>query len=171
MSLSSSSNQADFFAAGSKVCATVEDTWELAAQFGAVLQAGDLVILDGPLGAGKTTFTQGLARGLGVAGRVKSPTFTIARPHKSLGDGPDLIHVDAYRLLGEDPAAAADPLGALDSLDFDYENAVVVAEWGKGLFDIPAARRWLISFDRQTLNAADPESEARIISWAYYPAT
>ncbi|MFV0633592.1 tRNA (adenosine(37)-N6)-threonylcarbamoyltransferase complex ATPase subunit type 1 TsaE [Demequina sp.] len=87
------------------------------------LRPGDLVILTGDLGAGKTTFTQGLGSALGIRGEVASPTFIIARTHPSLGDGPDLVHVDAYRLSS---------LAELDDLDLDtsLEDAVTVVEWG-----------------------------------------
>ncbi|WP_243058801.1 tRNA (adenosine(37)-N6)-threonylcarbamoyltransferase complex ATPase subunit type 1 TsaE [Nocardioides sp. SR21] len=90
------------------------------------LAAGDLLVLSGELGAGKTTFTQGLGAGLGVRGDVTSPTFVIARVHPSLVDGPDLVHVDAYRLGG---------LDELDDLDLDtsFDEAVTVVEWGEGL--------------------------------------
>src|SRR5262249_19794974 len=78
---------------------TVEDTREFGAQLGAVLRAGDLVVLSGPLGAGKTTLVQGIGAGMGVAGRIASPTFVLARVHPAqLPGGPALIHVDAYRL-------------------------------------------------------------------------
>jgi tRNA threonylcarbamoyladenosine biosynthesis protein TsaE len=90
------------------------------------LAAGDLIVLSGELGAGKTTFTQGLGAGLGVRGDVTSPTFVIARVHPSLIDGPVLVHVDAYRLGG---------LDELDDLDLDtsLDEAVTVVEWGEGL--------------------------------------
>lgn len=90
------------------------------------LAAGDLLVLSGELGAGKTTFTQGLGAGLGVRGDITSPTFVIARVHPSLVDGPDLVHVDAYRLGG---------LDELDDLDLDasLDDAVTVVEWGEGL--------------------------------------
>jgi tRNA threonylcarbamoyladenosine biosynthesis protein TsaE len=90
------------------------------------LAAGDLIVLSGELGAGKTTFTQGLGAGLGVRGDVTSPTFVIARVHPSLVGGPDLVHVDAYRLGG---------LDELDDLDLDtsLDDAVTVVEWGEGL--------------------------------------
>jgi tRNA threonylcarbamoyladenosine biosynthesis protein TsaE len=90
------------------------------------LTAGDLIVLSGELGAGKTTFTQGLGAGLGVRGDVTSPTFVIARVHPSLVGGPDLVHVDAYRLGG---------LDELDDLDLDtsLDDAVTVVEWGEGL--------------------------------------
>lgn len=88
-----------------------------------LLRAGDLLILTGDLGAGKTTFTQGLGTALGVRGEVASPTFVIARTHPSLAEGPDLVHVDAYRLGS---------LQELDDLDLDttLEDAVTVVEWG-----------------------------------------
>ena len=90
------------------------------------LRPGDLVVLTGELGAGKTTFTQGLGAGLGVRGDVTSPTFVISRVHPSLGDGPALVHVDAYRLGG---------VPELDDLDLDasLEDSVTVVEWGEGI--------------------------------------
>lgn len=101
-----------------------EGTREVARALAGVLQAGDLLVLDGPLGAGKTTFTQGLGAGLGVRGPIASPTFVIERVHPSLGDGPDLVHVDAYRLGGG---------GEIDDLDLeaDLDRAVTVVEWGR----------------------------------------
>ncbi|AKE40622.1 putative P-loop hydrolase, UPF0079-family [Corynebacterium kutscheri] len=158
-----------FLESGSARLEHAVDTQALGEQFGRVLRAGDVVILDGPLGAGKTTFTQGIARGMQVKGRVTSPTFTIARVHRSLVDGPSLIHVDAYRLLGEDDhvQSGADALAALDSLDLDTEldQAVVVAEWGGGLVENIAEQYIVVSFDRTTAVLADPDSEARFISW------
>lgn len=99
---------------------------ELGRRIGDVLKAGDLVVLTGALGAGKTTLTAGLGEALGVRGPVTSPTFVLARTHPSLAGGPPLVHVDAYRL-----GSAAE----LDDLDLDYEGAVVVVEWGHGLLD------------------------------------
>ena len=90
------------------------------------LRAGDLLILSGNLGAGKTTFTQSLGRALGVTGRITSPTFVIAHEHPSSGDGPALVHVDAYRL------SDAEELGDLD-LDSELEESITVVEWGAGL--------------------------------------
>ena len=103
-----------------------ESMRELGVRVGSGLVAGDLVVLTGELGAGKTTFTQGLGQGLDVRGGVTSPTFVIARVHPALGDGPDLVHVDAYRLGG---------LDELDDLDLDtsLDDAVTVVEWGEGL--------------------------------------
>ncbi|TSI14197.1 tRNA (adenosine(37)-N6)-threonylcarbamoyltransferase complex ATPase subunit type 1 TsaE [Brevibacterium aurantiacum] len=90
------------------------------------LRAGDLLILSGNLGAGKTTFTQSLGRALGVAGRITSPTFVIAREHPSLNEGPALVHVDAYRI------SDAEELGDLD-LDSELDESITVVEWGAGL--------------------------------------
>ncbi len=141
---------------GERLCEGAADTQKLGEELGAALEAGDLVVLDGPLGAGKTTFTQGIASGMGVKGRVTSPTFVIAREHSSIGNGPSLVHVDAYR-LGDDP------LGELDALDLDsaLEDAVVVAEWGGGLVEQLAQRYVHVTLDRRT----HAETEARIISW------
>ena len=145
-----------FPAQGERLCESAQDSQTLGEELGAALEAGDLVVLDGPLGAGKTTFTQGIARGMGVKGRVTSPTFVIAREHSSIGNGPSLVHVDAYR-LGDDP------LGELDALDLDsaLEEAVVVAEWGGGLVEQLAQRYVHVTLDRRT----HAETEARIISW------
>lgn len=102
---------------------------ELGVMLGRVLRAGDLVILTGPLGAGKTTLTRGIGEGLGVRGPVQSPTFVLARTHPSLVGGAPLVHVDAYRLSGPDE---------LDDLDLDFDGSVVVAEWGAGIVDTRA---------------------------------
>ena len=91
-----------------------------------VLQAGDLVVLTGPLGAGKTTLTRGLGAGLQVRGAVTSPTFVLARTHPSTVGGPPLVHVDAYRL-----SSAVE----LDDLDIDFAGSIVVVEWGRGMLD------------------------------------
>jgi tRNA threonylcarbamoyladenosine biosynthesis protein TsaE len=110
----------------SVVLPTAENTRTLGGRIGGLLRAGDLVIMTGDLGAGKTTLAQGLGATLGVRGPVTSPTFVIARVHPSLSDGPPLVHVDAYR-LGD--AAELDDL----DLDTDLEDAVTVVEWGSGL--------------------------------------
>lgn len=106
--------------------ATLEDTRRFGALLGAVLRGGDLVVLTGDLGAGKTTLTQSIGEGLGVRGPVTSPTFVIARVHPSLVGGPALVHVDAYRL------GSTVELDDLD-LDADLDSSVVVVEWGAGL--------------------------------------
>lgn len=104
---------------------TAEDMRALGVSIGRLLRAGDLVLLDGPLGAGKTTLTQGIADGLGVRGPITSPTFVIARQHPSLVEGPALIHVDAYRINTWDEL---EDLG----FGFDVDHNVIVAEWAAG---------------------------------------
>lgn len=121
-----------------KVLRTTEDTEKFGFDLAHTLRAGDLVILDGPLGAGKTAMTRGIAAGLGVVGRVSSPTFVIAREHRpgvrpGGRDPVTLVHVDAYR-LGMTGQSAVDELDALD-LDTDLDAAVVVVEWGEGLVE------------------------------------
>lgn len=101
-----------------------DEMHDFGVSLGRALSAGDLVILTGPLGAGKTTLTRGIGEGLGVRGPVQSPTFVIARTHPSLVGGAPLTHVDAYRL-----ADASE----VEDLDLDFEGSVVVAEWGAGL--------------------------------------
>ena len=105
---------------------TAEQTRAWGERLGRSLRAGDLVMLTGELGAGKTTLTQGIGAGLGIRGPVTSPTFVIARVHPSLVGGPALVHVDAYRLGG---------FAELDDLDLDatLEDCVTVVEWGHGL--------------------------------------
>jgi tRNA threonylcarbamoyladenosine biosynthesis protein TsaE len=110
------------------VVATADQMRALGGRLAVLLQAGDLVVLSGPLGAGKTTLAQGIGAGLGVRGRVTSPTFVIARLHPSLGTGPDLVHADAYRLGSR---AEVDDL----DLDADLATSVTVVEWGEGLVE------------------------------------
>lgn len=105
---------------------TPERMQELGRRLAALLRPGDLVLLTGELGAGKTTLTRGLGEGLGVRGAVTSPTFVIARVHPSLTGGPALVHVDAYRLAG-----GLDEMEDLD-LDVSLPESVVVVEWGDG---------------------------------------
>ncbi|MGC4893983.1 tRNA (adenosine(37)-N6)-threonylcarbamoyltransferase complex ATPase subunit type 1 TsaE [Micromonospora sp. DT31] len=114
---------------------TVEDTHEFGRRLAGVLHAGDLLLLSGPLGAGKTALTQGIGAGLGVRGDITSPTFVIARVHRpdpARGGLVTLVHADAYR-LGE----AADPRAEIDDLDLDasVEEAVTVVEWGEGMVE------------------------------------
>ena len=124
---------------GEREVASPTEMEALGRALGGVLRAGDLVVLTGPLGAGKTTLTRGIAAGLDVRGRVQSPTFVIARTHPSLGDGPPLVHVDAYR-LGTD--------GELDDLDIDFAGSVVIAEWAAPFAAAVADRWWEIEIDR-----------------------
>lgn len=106
------------------------------------LRRGDLVMLSGGLGAGKTTFTQGIGSGLQVKGRVSSPTFIVARVHPSLAGGPDLIHADAYRIKD---------LTDLETLDLDstLEEAITVIEWGEGKTEQLSADRLEIEIHRE----------------------
>ena len=116
-----------------------------------VLRPGDLVVLSGGLGAGKTTLTQGIGRGLRVRGDVTSPTFVIARVHPSTVDGAPLVHVDAYRL------SSLDEVDDLD-LDASLEDAVTVVEWGEGKVEGLAEDRLVVHVERPTgADAAVPE--------------
>lgn len=98
----------------------------LGIRIGKQLRAGDLVILVGPLGAGKTTLTRGVGEALGAIGNVSSPTFVIARTHKRESGEAPMVHVDAYRLGSADE---------LDDLDIDFAGSIVLVEWGKGMLD------------------------------------
>lgn len=118
------------------------DTHALGIRLGSLLRAGDLVILSGGLGAGKTALTKGIAQGMQVNGLVTSPTFVIARVHLPSGAGPALVHVDAYRLSG------AMELQDLD-LDTDLGRAAVVVEWGAGMAEELADAHLLIDLDRR----------------------
>jgi tRNA threonylcarbamoyladenosine biosynthesis protein TsaE len=125
----------------------------LGASLATVLRAGDVVVLSGELGAGKTTLTQGLGAGLGVRGDVTSPTFVIARVHPPLGDGPALVHADAFRLGG---------VAELDDLDLDtsLDDAVTVVEWGEGVAEGLADQRLEIRIERAVADEA-PELDPR----------
>jgi tRNA threonylcarbamoyladenosine biosynthesis protein TsaE len=129
---------------------TADDTRAFGASLAQWLRAGDLIILTGGLGAGKTTLTQGLAEGLGVRGPITSPTFVIARIHPSLVGGPSLVHADAYRLGG---------ISELDDLDLDasLDDSVTVVEWGHGVADDLSDNRLEITL------RADAETESRTV--------
>jgi tRNA threonylcarbamoyladenosine biosynthesis protein TsaE len=129
---------------------TGEDTRDLGRALGGLLRGGDLVVLTGDLGAGKTTLTQGLAEGLGVRGPITSPTFVIARVHPSLVGGPDLVHVDAYRLGG---AAELDDL----DLDASLEDSVTVVEWGHGMAEQLAEELLEVVLERSGSEAGDEQ--------------
>ena len=146
---------------------TVDDTRALGVELAGLLRAGDVVVLDGPLGAGKTALTTGIAAGLGVRGRVTSPTFVIARRHPpGAGGGPGLVHVDAYRLLdGQGPdgsgPSSGDLADQLESLDLDsaLDRDVVVVEWGAGFVDSLVEAPLVV-----TLSRAE-DSDVRSASW------
>ena len=125
---------------GEHEIASPEAMEEFGRAIGGMLRPGDLVVLTGPLGAGKTTLTRGIGQGLGVRGPVQSPTFVIARTHPSLVGGAPLVHVDAYRLGS--PAE-------LDDLDIDLDRSVVVVEWGRGMVDGLRDAWWEVELDRQ----------------------
>lgn len=118
-----------------------DETRGLGARIARLLRAGDLVMLSGGLGAGKTTLAQGIGAALGVRGRVSSPTFIIARVHPSLADGPDLIHVDAYRV------SSLEEVDALD-LESSMEESVTLVEWGEGKVEALADDRLEIAIAR-----------------------
>ena len=139
----------------------VEDTVALGSQLGAQLRAGDVVVLSGPLGAGKTVLAKGIAAAMDVDGPVTSPTFVLARVHPARRPGsPAMIHVDVYRLLDQH---GADLLAELDSLDLDTEldDAVVVVEWGEGLAERLSDRHLDVRLDRVS------HSDTRIATWAW----
>ena len=116
---------------------SVEETWALARRFSAELKPGDVVCLEGDLGAGKTTFTQGLAAALGVKGRVTSPTFCIVQEHRS--DATLLVHMDLYRLHGEDDVLA------IGWEDYLADSAILVVEWPERAGSlIPAEARHVV---------------------------
>lgn len=111
---------------------------ELGKRIAAELRAGDLVLLNGPLGAGKTTLTRGIGEGLGAQGTIQSPTFVLARTHKTTS-GPKLVHVDAYRL---------ESAMELDDLDIDFPHSIVVVEWARDYVDGIAESRLSVDIDR-----------------------
>lgn len=126
--------------------ATPEATERFGAGLAALLGPGDVVVLTGALGAGKTTLTRGLGAALGVRGPVSSPTFVLARTHPSLVGGPELVHVDAYRL--------GDAL-ELDDLDLDLDASVTVVEWGREVVSA-ITDEWLdVALDRPRAAAGD----------------
>jgi tRNA threonylcarbamoyl adenosine modification protein YjeE len=131
--------------------ATAADMERLGESIGAGLVAGDLIVLTGPLGAGKTTLTRGIAAGLGVRGPVQSPTFVIARTHPSLVGGAPLVHADAYRL---------DSAMELDDLDVDVDGSVTIVEWGRGKVDGLRESWYDIEIERPVGDVADTSDAA-----------
>lgn len=148
-------------AAGTAELPTADDTIALGARLGSELRAGDVVVLSGPLGAGKTVLAKGIAQAMDVDGPVVSPTFVLARVHRARRDGaPAMIHVDLYRLLDDN---SVDLLAELDSLDLDtdLEDAVVVVEWGEGLAERLSESHLDIRLERGT------DTEVRTAMWQW----
>lgn len=129
---------------------TAEEMHDLGLELSKELKAGDLVILTGPLGAGKTTLTRGVGEGLKAIGNVSSPTFVIARTHKREGSVVPLVHVDAYRLGS---------VHEFDDLDIDLPSSIVLVEWGRG-FAEDLTDTWL---DLEIERSSDPESDERTV--------
>jgi tRNA threonylcarbamoyl adenosine modification protein YjeE len=130
---------------------TSEHMHELGMRLGAQLREGDLVVLTGPLGAGKTTLTRGVGEALDCIGTVSSPTFVIARTHKRSGSEVPLVHVDAYRLGSPDE---------LDDLDIDFAHSISLIEWGRGFTD-GLSDSWLdIEIERDHTG----ETETRVVT-------
>ena len=147
--------------AGTAELPTTEDTKALGARLGALLRAGDVVVLSGPLGAGKTVLAKGIADAMNVDGPVMSPTFVLARVHPARQPAaPAMVHVDMYRLLDH---PGADLLGELDSLDLDTDlaDAVVVVEWGEGIVERLSERHLDIRLERGA------ETEVRTAIWRW----
>jgi tRNA threonylcarbamoyladenosine biosynthesis protein TsaE len=141
---------------------SADDTLAFGARLGADLTAGDVVVLSGPLGAGKTVVAKGIAKAMNVAGAVTSPTFVLARVHPALRAGaPAMVHVDVYRLLDH---VGADLLAELDSLDLDtdLDDAVVVVEWGEGLAERLSERHLDIRLERGR------DTDVRIATWQWH---
>lgn len=144
---------------GRAVLPTVEDTLALGERLGRQLRAGDVVVLTGPLGAGKTQLAKGIAQGMDVEGPITSPTFVLARVHRPREAGrPSMVHVDVYRLRD-----GVDVLAELDSLDLDtdLDEAVAVVEWGEGLVERLAHRHLDIRLQRL------PDSDTRTVTWRW----
>ena len=125
-----------------------EQMHQLGLAIAKVLKSGDLLLLNGPLGAGKTTLTRGIGEGLGASGTVQSPTFVLARTHRTTV-GPKLVHVDAYRL---------NSALELDDLDIDFANSIVVVEWARDYIDGIAEHWLLVDINR------DSEDESRLVT-------
>ncbi len=147
--------------AGTAELPTAEDTKALGARLAGQLRAGDVVVLSGPLGAGKTVLAKGIAEAMDVDGPVTSPTFVLARLHRARRSGsPAMVHVDMYRLLDH---TGIDLLGELDSLDLDtdLDDAVVVVEWGEGIVERLSDRHLDIRLERGA------ETEVRTAIWRW----
>lgn len=147
--------------AGAATLATAGDTVALGEKLGRQLLPGDVVVLSGPLGAGKTVLAKGIARGMDVDGPITSPTFVLARVHRARQPGaPAMVHVDVYRLLDHGGADLAADLDSLD-LDTDLADSVAVVEWGEGLAERLSEN--ILRVDLRRL----PDSETRAAMWRW----
>ena len=135
---------------------TADEMRQLGRRLAEHLRAGDVLLLRGPLGAGKTTLVQGIGDGLGVRGPITSPTFVLARVHPPLSGGPPLVHVDAYRLEDWDDLETLDVEATLD-------EAVTVVEWGEGLVEGLADDRLEIWIEREPSDPAGAD-DARAVT-------
>lgn len=126
---------------------SAEEMEQLGAKLAGLLRPGDLVLLAGPLGAGKTTLTRGIGRGLSAQGTIQSPTFVLARTHR-IPNG-KLVHVDAYRL-----SSAME----LDDLDIDFENSIVIVEWARDFLDGYSENLLTVEIDRTN------EDDSRLVT-------
>lgn len=120
---------------------------QLGSKLAGLLKPGDLILLAGPLGAGKTTLTRGIGRGLSAEGTIQSPTFVLARTHK-IPNG-KLVHIDAYRL-----SSAVE----LDDLDIDFENSIVIVEWARDFLDGYSKNFLTVEIDRTN------EDDSRLVT-------
>ena len=146
---------------GTAALPTVDDTMDFGERLGRQLRAGDVVVLSGPLGAGKTALAKGIALGMDVEGAVTSPSYVLARVHRARQDGrPAMVHVDVYRLLDN---SATDLLAELDSLDLDtdLDDSVVVGEWGEGLAERLSEHHLDLRLQRHA------EDETRTATWQW----
>jgi len=157
-------------AAGTATLPRAEDTLALGERLGRGLRAGDVVVLSGPLGAGKTVLAKGIAAGMDVEGPITSPSYVLARVHHARRPGrPSMVHVDLYRLLGDGGGAdehggrPAGLLAELDSLDLDtdLDDAVVVVEWGEGVAERLSERHLDVDLQRH------PGDDTRTAAWRW----
>ena len=147
--------------AGTAELPTAQDTLALGERMGRQLRAGDVVVLSGPLGAGKTALAKGIARGMEVEGPVTSPSYVLARIHRAHRTGaPAMVHVDVYRLLDVPGVDLPAELDSLD-LDTDLDDAVVVVEWGEGLVERLSDRHLDVTLTRL------PDSDIRTAVWRW----
>jgi tRNA threonylcarbamoyladenosine biosynthesis protein TsaE len=143
---------------------SADETFALGKRLGADLRAGDVVVLSGPLGAGKTVLAKGIAKAMDVEGPVTSPTFVLARVHRARRPGaPAMVHVDMYRLLDHTGSDLLDELDSLD-LDTDLDEAVVVVEWGEGVAERLSDRHLDVRLQRGV------DSDVRTATWAWSSA-